>query len=296
MQALSSSHCIASRRPFAAAGAAAKRAARPVAAMAGLSSQTSNPFAEELQQTAKYIAQRGRGILASDESNATTGARRRRMFACRGSPPCVAWLTLPRPAAGKRLESVGVENTEDNRRDWRQLLYTAPGAYEGHQGVCVRGLLCHCVPNAAGVPWNPLPCRAAAPAWLSLQALASTSAGPSCLRRRCTRRLATVGGLAAVSGTALPCAPAQPTWHMSAEAVAACPSAGNPPPPAPAGPTQHLLCVCCPNTLSPALLSCLPAHPAAGTQFVDVLKEQGIVPGIKVDTGLQVGRGVGHAG
>lgn len=24
--------------------------------------------------------------------------------------------------AGKRLESVGVENTEDNRRDWRQLL------------------------------------------------------------------------------------------------------------------------------------------------------------------------------
>jgi fructose-bisphosphate aldolase class 1 len=68
--------------------------------VAGLSTQTSNPFAEELKQTAKYIAQRGRGILASDESNATTG---------------------------KRLESVGVENTEENRRDWRQLLYTAPG-------------------------------------------------------------------------------------------------------------------------------------------------------------------------
>ena len=28
---------------------------------------------------------------------------------------------------GKRLGSVGIENTEDNRRDWRQLLYTAPG-------------------------------------------------------------------------------------------------------------------------------------------------------------------------
>lgn len=40
-------------------------------------------------------------LQASDESNATTG---------------------------KRLESVGVENTEDNRRAWRQLLYTAPGA------------------------------------------------------------------------------------------------------------------------------------------------------------------------
>lgn len=36
--------------------------------------QKENPFAEELKATAKYIAQRGRGILASDESNATTGA------------------------------------------------------------------------------------------------------------------------------------------------------------------------------------------------------------------------------
>ncbi|KXZ46469.1 hypothetical protein GPECTOR_43g905 [Gonium pectorale] len=56
--------------------------------------------AEELKKTAAYIAQKGKGILASDESNATTG---------------------------KRLESVGVENTEDNRRAWRELLYTAPG-------------------------------------------------------------------------------------------------------------------------------------------------------------------------
>lgn len=39
-------------------------------------------------------------MLCSDESNATTG---------------------------KRLESVGVENSEDNRRAWRELLYTAPG-------------------------------------------------------------------------------------------------------------------------------------------------------------------------
>ncbi len=34
-------------------------------------------------------------------------------------------------SAGKRLESVGVENTEENRRDWRQLLYTAPGETGG---------------------------------------------------------------------------------------------------------------------------------------------------------------------
>jgi len=49
--------------------------------------------------TAKKIASPGRGILASDESNATTGIR---------------------------LNSVDVENTEDNRRKWRELLYTAP--------------------------------------------------------------------------------------------------------------------------------------------------------------------------
>jgi fructose-bisphosphate aldolase class 1 len=42
-------------------------------------------------------------VVCSDESNATTG---------------------------KRLESVDVENTEDNRRAWRELLYTAPGAKE----------------------------------------------------------------------------------------------------------------------------------------------------------------------
>ncbi|EFJ45173.1 hypothetical protein VOLCADRAFT_82483 [Volvox carteri f. nagariensis] len=59
-----------------------------------------SPYAEELKKTAAYIAQKGKGILASDESNATTG---------------------------KRLQSVGVDNTEDNRRDWRELLYTAPG-------------------------------------------------------------------------------------------------------------------------------------------------------------------------
>ena len=35
--------------------------------------KATNPFSEELRATAKYIATRGKGILASDESNATTG-------------------------------------------------------------------------------------------------------------------------------------------------------------------------------------------------------------------------------
>ena len=48
----------------------------------------------------KTIASPGRGILAIDESNAT---------------------------CGKRLDSIGVANTEDNRRAYRELLLTTPG-------------------------------------------------------------------------------------------------------------------------------------------------------------------------
>ena len=48
----------------------------------------------------RAVASPGRGILAIDESNAT---------------------------CGKRLDSIGVENTEDNRRAYRELLLTTPG-------------------------------------------------------------------------------------------------------------------------------------------------------------------------
>jgi fructose-bisphosphate aldolase class I len=54
----------------------------------------------ELIETANKIASAGHGILAMDESNGT---------------------------CGKRLESVGVENTEDNRRAYRDLLVSTPG-------------------------------------------------------------------------------------------------------------------------------------------------------------------------
>lgn len=60
--------------------------------------ETENPFAAELKATAQYISSRGSGILASDESNSTTG---------------------------KRLATIGLDNTETNRRRWRELLYTA---------------------------------------------------------------------------------------------------------------------------------------------------------------------------
>ncbi|GBG00343.1 fructose-bisphosphate aldolase, chloroplastic-like [Raphidocelis subcapitata] len=57
-------------------------------------------YDEELVATAHKIATAGRGILAMDESNAT---------------------------CGKRLQSIGLENTEDSRRTYRELLVTTPG-------------------------------------------------------------------------------------------------------------------------------------------------------------------------
>ncbi|KAJ6402883.1 hypothetical protein OIU84_014898 [Salix udensis] len=66
-------------------------------------------YAEELVKTAKTIASPGRGILAMDESNAT---------------------------CGKRLASIGLENTEANRQAYRTLLVTVPGL-----GDCVSGAI-----------------------------------------------------------------------------------------------------------------------------------------------------------
>eukprot|EP00250_Pteridium_aquilinum_P005220 c15351_g1_i1 orf=379-1560(-) len=65
-------------------------------------------YADELVKTANSIASKGRGILAMDESNAT---------------------------CGKRLASIGLENTEANRQAYRQLLVTAPGLGEYISGA-----------------------------------------------------------------------------------------------------------------------------------------------------------------
>jgi fructose-bisphosphate aldolase class I len=65
-------------------------------------------YEEELIATAKAIAAPGKGILASDESN---------------------------PTAGKRFADIGVENTEENRRKYRELLFTAPGLSDHISGA-----------------------------------------------------------------------------------------------------------------------------------------------------------------
>jgi len=56
-----------------------------------------NPFLEEMMATAKAVAARGKGILAADESTGTIG---------------------------KRLKMINVENNEQNRRRYRELLFS----------------------------------------------------------------------------------------------------------------------------------------------------------------------------
>jgi fructose-bisphosphate aldolase class I len=62
----------------------------------------------ELHETAKALVAEGKGILAADESTSTIK---------------------------KRFESIDLESTEDNRRAYRELLFTTPGVEEYISGV-----------------------------------------------------------------------------------------------------------------------------------------------------------------
>ena len=63
---------------------------------------------DELKSTIVAIAVKGKGILAADESTKT---------------------------ATKRLEAVGVQSTEENRRRYRELLFSAPDTNKHLAGV-----------------------------------------------------------------------------------------------------------------------------------------------------------------
>src|SRR3982750_334035 len=62
----------------------------------------------ELESIARALVAEGRGILAADESDGTIK---------------------------KRYDSIGVESTEENRRAYRDLLFTTDGAEEFISGV-----------------------------------------------------------------------------------------------------------------------------------------------------------------
>jgi fructose-bisphosphate aldolase class I len=61
-----------------------------------------------LEEIAAFIVSDGKGILAADESN---------------------------PTCGKRFDSIGVESTETNRRDYREMLFRASGMKGNIGGV-----------------------------------------------------------------------------------------------------------------------------------------------------------------
>src|SRR6184192_2899818 len=63
---------------------------------------------QSLEEIAKALVAEGKGILAADESSGTIK---------------------------KRFDSIGVESTEDNRRAYRELLFTTEGAEEYISGV-----------------------------------------------------------------------------------------------------------------------------------------------------------------
>ncbi|MEE8371640.1 MAG: class I fructose-bisphosphate aldolase [Sphingomonadales bacterium] len=65
-------------------------------------------MSEELIQTAEAIGARGRGILAADEST---------------------------PTIKKRFDTIGAESTEDNRRDYRELLFRTGAMANNISGV-----------------------------------------------------------------------------------------------------------------------------------------------------------------
>ncbi len=61
-----------------------------------------------LEEIAKYIVADGKGILAADEST---------------------------PTCGKRFDSIGVESTEESRRDYREMLFRSSGMKDNIGGV-----------------------------------------------------------------------------------------------------------------------------------------------------------------
>eukprot|EP00178_Gracilaria_changii_P016259 TRINITY_DN460_c0_g1_i1.p1 TRINITY_DN460_c0_g1~~TRINITY_DN460_c0_g1_i1.p1 ORF type:complete len:370 (+),score=66.74 TRINITY_DN460_c0_g1_i1:2316-3425(+) len=67
-----------------------------------------NPYVEVLRKTARHLTRRGKGILAADESTGTIG---------------------------KRLATLSLQNTEQNRRSLREIFVCAPGNEQAYAGV-----------------------------------------------------------------------------------------------------------------------------------------------------------------
>ena len=71
-------------------------------------SSSKHSFKDELISNAKLICRKGFGILAADESTGTIG---------------------------QRFQKINVENSEENRRAYRELLFTTKGLEDFISGV-----------------------------------------------------------------------------------------------------------------------------------------------------------------
>ena len=102
------------------------------------------PFAAELIATANAIATAGKGILAADESAGTIGKRFETIGAgaaggCSRTACRAASARPPRHrcAAAAPPFSAGVENNEENRRFYRQMLFETAGLNQYISGCIV---------------------------------------------------------------------------------------------------------------------------------------------------------------
>ena len=113
-----------------------------------------NKYAEELKATAAAISAPGKGILAADESSGTIGkrfshinvrcichsplsccaARRTRALESLAARNAASILGLAR-AYPLHYKSRQVENNQDNRRAYREMLFTTPGLGEFISGA-----------------------------------------------------------------------------------------------------------------------------------------------------------------
>src|SRR3989449_11640059 len=84
---------------------------------------------DQLQETARALVAEGKGILAADESDSTIK---------------------------KRFDAIGVESTEENRRAYRDLLFTTEGIEEYISGVILFDETIR-QSSAYGMPFPKLP-------------------------------------------------------------------------------------------------------------------------------------------
>src|SRR5215831_11267764 len=81
-------------------------------------------MAQDLQEIARTLVSKGKGILAADETV---------------------------PTLTRRFDALGIPSTEQSRRTYREMLFTAPGAAEFISGVIMQDETIH-QNGSTGVP------------------------------------------------------------------------------------------------------------------------------------------------